>query len=129
MIAPPVRVPASPTGMTPPPSRTRPSIHPVHPTPPGSARVGLAVAALGVVFGDLGTSPLYTLQECLSGPHGIAPTDANVMGVLSLIFWSLMMVVTVKYMFFLMRADNGGEGGIMALLALAPGKYRNPAPG
>jgi KUP system potassium uptake protein len=100
-----------------------------HPTPPGSARVGLAVAALGVVFGDLGTSPLYTLQECLSGPHGIAPTDANVMGVLSLIFWSLMMVVTVKYMFFLMRADNGGEGGIMALLALAPGKYRNPAPG
>jgi KUP system potassium uptake protein len=102
----------------------------VHVAPPGGgARASLAIAALGVVFGDLGTSPLYTLQECLSGPHGIVPTDANVMGVLSLIFWSLVMVVTVKYMFFLMRADNGGEGGIMALLALAPPRHRNPAPG
>src|SRR5215831_18851994 len=80
-----------------PPSRTRPSIHQKHSTARGG-QVGLAVAALGVVFGDLGTSPLYTLQECLSGPHGVAPTDANVMGVLSLVFWSLMMVVTVKYM-------------------------------
>ncbi|MEI9947549.1 MAG: KUP/HAK/KT family potassium transporter [Pseudomonadota bacterium] len=69
-----------------------------------------AVAALGVVFGDLGTSPLYTLQECLSGRHGVGPSNANVMGVLSLIFWSLFLVVTVKYLLFLMRADNGGRG-------------------
>ena len=89
----------------------------------------LAVAALGVVFGDLGTSPLYTLQECLSGPNGVDPSDANVMGVLSLIFWSLMMVITFKYLMFLMRADNGGEGGIMALLALAPERFRSGVPG
>jgi len=91
--------------------------------------VTLAVAALGVVFGDLGTSPLYTLQECLSGPNGVDPSDANVMGVLSLIFWSLMMVITFKYLMFLMRADNGGEGGIMALLALAPERFRSGVPG
>ncbi|MFO0614202.1 MAG: KUP/HAK/KT family potassium transporter [Polyangiaceae bacterium] len=91
--------------------------------------VGLALVALGVVFGDLGTSPLYTLQECLSGAHGIAPTDANVLGVLSLVFWSLMLVVTLKYTWVLMRADNGGEGGILALLALAPARLRSPGPG
>jgi len=91
--------------------------------------VALAVAALGVVFGDLGTSPLYTLQECLSGPHGIPPTNPNILGVLSLIFWSLTLVVTLKYLLFLMRADNGGEGGIMALLALAPARFRSAAPG
>jgi KUP system potassium uptake protein len=116
-------------GTASPPSHTRPSIHPVHTAPPGRARAALAIAALGVVFGDLGTSPLYTLQECFSGPHGIAPTDANVMGVLSLVFWSLTLVVTLKYLLFLMRADNGGEGGIMALLALAPPRHRNPKPG
>jgi KUP system potassium uptake protein len=111
------------------PSRARRSIHPGHPAPVEGARAALAIAALGVVFGDLGTSPLYTLQECLSGRHGVAPTDANVMGVLSLVFWSMTLVVTVKYMFFLMRADNGGEGGIMALLALAPERQRSPGPG
>lgn len=114
---------------TPTSPRTRRSIRPVRSAPLGGARLGPAVAALGVVFGDLGTSPLYALQECLSGPHGVSPSDANVMGVLSLVFWSLMLVVTAKYMFFLMRADNGGEGGIMALLALVPARYRNPAPG
>jgi KUP system potassium uptake protein len=113
----------------PPPSRLPKSIHPAHMKAEGGTRVGLAVAALGVVFGDLGTSPLYTLQECLAGPHGVSPTDANVMGVLSLVFWSLMLVVTMKYMFFLMRADNAGEGGIMALLALAPERHRSPPPG
>src|SRR5258706_10781947 len=86
----------------------------------------LVIAALGVVFGDLGTSPLYTLQECL-GPGHAAPTPENVLGVLSLIFWSLTLVVTVKYLLFLMRADNDGEGGIMALLALAPERLRSPA--
>jgi KUP system potassium uptake protein len=112
----------------PPTTRVSQSIHPAPHADP-SKRAALALAALGVVFGDLGTSPLYTLQECLASPHGIAPTEANVMGVLSLVFWSLTMVVTVKYLVFLMRADNGGEGGIMALLALAPPRYRNPRPG
>ncbi len=115
-------------------SISRPSINPrtirgAQAAPAKSAGVSLAVAALGVVFGDLGTSPLYTLQECLSGPHGFGPSNANVMGVLSLIFWSLFMVVTLKYLLFLMRADNGGEGGIMALLALAPERFRSAAPG
>ncbi|HVY31912.1 MAG TPA: KUP/HAK/KT family potassium transporter [Polyangiaceae bacterium] len=113
---------------SPPPSRTRSSIYP-QPAVEHGGRAALAVAALGIVFGDLGTSPLYTLQECLSGPHGIAPTDAHVLGVLSLIFWSLTLVVTVKYLAFMMRADNDGEGGIMALLALTPKQRQNPAPG
>ena len=79
----------------------------------------LCLGALGVVFGDIGTSPLYTLKECLraSGPH---PGSSDVYGVLSLIFWSLTMVVTVKYLGYIMRADNKGEGGIFALLALVP---------
>jgi KUP system potassium uptake protein len=105
------------------------TIHSARPVSADSARVGLTVAALGVVFGDLGTSPLYTLQECLFGPHGVQPSNANIMGVLSLIFWSLMMVITLKYLLFLMRADNGGEGGIMALLALAPERFRTAMPG
>jgi KUP system potassium uptake protein len=84
----------------------------------------LALAALGVVFGDIGTSPLYALKECVSKEHGVAPTPENVLGVLSLIFWALMMVVTVKYLTFIMRADNQGEGGILALLALVPDKLR-----
>ncbi len=81
---------------------------------------GLVVCAIGVVFGDIGTSPLYTLQECLTGKHGVPPDRENVFGVVSLIVWSVTMVVTVKYLGFLMRADNRGEGGIMALLALVP---------
>jgi KUP system potassium uptake protein len=85
---------------------------------------GLALAALGVVFGDIGTSPLYALKECVSKEHGVAPTPDNVLGLLSLIFWALTMVVTVKYLTFIMRADNGGEGGILALLALVPEKLR-----
>ena len=80
----------------------------------------LTLMALGVVFGDIGTSPLYALRECFSGEHGVEPTHANVLGVLSLVFWSLTMVVTVKYLTFIMRADNQGEGGILALLALVP---------
>jgi KUP system potassium uptake protein len=78
----------------------------------------LAVAALGVVFGDIGTSPLYAIRECFIGPHAVAVTPANVVGVLSLVFWSLTVVISIKYLVFVMRADNEGEGGIFALLAL-----------
>jgi KUP system potassium uptake protein len=90
----------------------------------GGSIGALALAALGVVFGDIGTSPLYALKECLGKEHGVAPTHENVLGLLSLIFWALMMVVTVKYLTFIMRADNQGEGGILALLALVPEKLR-----
>ncbi|MFE0501311.1 potassium transporter Kup [Lysobacter soli] len=79
---------------------------------------GLMLAALGVVFGDLATSPLYSLQEAF-GSHGVRPTPANVLGVVSLAFWALVGVVSLKYVLLIMRADNKGEGGIMALLALA----------
>ena len=78
----------------------------------------LALTAMGVVFGDIGTSPLYALRECFSGPHGIEPTPANILGVLSLVFWALILVISVKYVLFVMRADNRGEGGILALMAL-----------
>ena len=78
----------------------------------------LALGALGVVYGDIGTSPLYSVQTTF-GTHGITPDPANILGVLSLIFWSLVMVVSLKYVVFIMGADNRGEGGIMALLALA----------
>ena len=78
----------------------------------------LVVAAIGVVFGDIGTSPLYTLRECFTGAHGLPLTEANVYGILSVVFWALMIVVTLKYVTLIMRADNRGEGGIMALTAL-----------
>jgi KUP system potassium uptake protein len=78
----------------------------------------LSIAAIGVVFGDIGTSPLYTMREAFSPRYGLAPSAENVLGVLSLIFWALMIVVTAKYVFFMMRANNRGEGGMMALLAL-----------
>jgi KUP system potassium uptake protein len=79
----------------------------------------LAFGAVGVVFGDIGTSPLYTLQEVFSSKYGLGVAHASVLGVLSLVFWALLLVVTLKYVMFVMRADNHGEGGIMALLALA----------
>jgi KUP system potassium uptake protein len=79
----------------------------------------LALAALGVVFGDIGTSPLYALHVCFAQPGGLAPTPDNVFGVLSLVFWSLIVVVSVKYVIFVMRADLNGEGGILALMSLA----------
>jgi KUP system potassium uptake protein len=95
---------------------------------PGGNLGALSLAALGVVFGDIGTSPLYTLHECTT-EHGAAPTPQNILGVLSLIFWSLTMVVTVKYLTFVMRADNQGEGGILALLALIPERLRTTRSG
>ena len=88
----------------------------------GEARAGLGVlslGALGVVFGDIGTSPLYALQAAFSPADNLRVTQANVLGILSLFFWSLIVVVTVKYVLFVMRADNHGEGGVMALMALA----------
>jgi KUP system potassium uptake protein len=78
----------------------------------------LLVGAIGVVFGDIGTSPLYTLRECFTGPHGVPLTQDNILGILSVVFWAIMIVVTFKYVSLIMRADNRGEGGIMALTAL-----------
>jgi KUP system potassium uptake protein len=80
--------------------------------------VPLALGALGVVYGDIGTSPLYAMRECFSGPHGLVPEPLEVYGVLSLIFWSLVLVISIKYCAIVLRADNRGEGGILALLAL-----------
>ena len=82
----------------------------------------LILSALGVVFGDIGTSPLYALRECFDGVHAIPVTVGNVYGVLSLVFWSLIITVSVKYVLFVMRADNEGEGGILALVALVRGR-------
>jgi KUP system potassium uptake protein len=79
----------------------------------------LTIGALGVVYGDIGTSPLYALRECFAGPHAVALSPEHVLGVLSLVFWSLLLVVVVKYLVLIMRVDNQGEGGILALLSLA----------
>ncbi|MES2521927.1 MAG: potassium transporter Kup [Gemmatimonadota bacterium] len=76
------------------------------------------MAALGVVYGDIGTSPIYALRESLHGAHGVAASTANVLGLLSLIFWALIIVISIKYLIFVMRADNCGEGGMIALTAL-----------
>jgi KUP system potassium uptake protein len=81
----------------------------------------LAIGALGVVYGDIGTSPLYAVRECFSSSHGVAINQINLLGVASLIFWSLIIVVSIKYVGFILRADNQGEGGIFALLSLILG--------
>jgi KUP system potassium uptake protein len=86
----------------------------------------LAIAAVGVVYGDIGTSPLYALRECFHGSHAVPVTPANVLGVLSLIVYSLVLVISIKYIAIVMRADNQGEGGILALTALIPPR-RNSA--
>lgn len=78
----------------------------------------LAVASIGVVFGDIGTSPLYAIKACFHGKHAITPSMPNILGVLSLIFWSMAVVVSIKYVIFILRADNRGEGGIFALISL-----------
>ncbi|HOC60884.1 MAG TPA: potassium transporter Kup [Smithellaceae bacterium] len=78
----------------------------------------LALGSIGVVFGDIGTSPLYTIKECFHGIHAINPSMANVLGVLSLIFWSMIIVVSIKYVIFILKTDNRGEGGIFALLGI-----------
>jgi KUP system potassium uptake protein len=92
-----------------------------------SSQVALTLGALGIVFGDIGTSPLYAMHEVFVGPHPMSPSPIAVYGVISLVFWTLMIIVTIKYVSFIMRANNEGEGGIMALIALvqrAPLKTR-----
>ena len=90
--------------------------------------IRLALAALGVVYGDIGTSPLYAVRECFNGPHAVSLNEINLFGVVSLIFWSLTIVVTVKYVGFILRADNRGEGGIFALLGLIMGSHAKLSP-
>jgi KUP system potassium uptake protein len=86
----------------------------------------MSLAALGVVFGDISTSPIYAIRECFHGEYGIAPNHGNITGVLSLMFWALVMIVCVKYLIFVFRADNKGEGGVIALTALIRGEsYRS----
>ena len=96
---------------------------------PGGAHHGplpaLALAAIGIVFGDIGTSPLYTMTTVFHPTNGLALNPANVVGVVSLILWSLMIVVSLKYVTLILRANNHGEGGIMALLALAASSVAN----
>jgi KUP system potassium uptake protein len=87
--------------------------------------IAIVVGALGVVFGDIGTSPLYALRECFSPIHGIAVSPDNILGLLSLIFWCLALIITVKYVGIVLEADNRGEGGILALSALLVGASRN----
>ena len=86
--------------------------------PKEHATTAVGLAALGVVYGDIGTSPLYAIRECFHGPHAVAVTEGNVLGVLSLVIWSLVLVVSIKYVVVLLNADNKGEGGILALMTL-----------
>lgn len=112
------------------PSRATSRSHAVHghqaaKTPREVAAMSLG--ALGVVYGDIGTSPLYAINEC-TGPHGVAATPENIFGILSLVFWALVLVICVKYLAYVLRADNKGEGGILSLAALVagPGGARGP---
>src|SRR5918997_151660 len=93
--------------------------HPHTARPAGRYLAILSLTALGIVYGDIGTSPLYAMRECFHGPHAIRATPDNIFGVLSLIFWALIIIISVKYCVFVLRADNHGEGGILALTALA----------
>ena len=118
--------------------RARPPSPELHETPAGPSepdrpvkalnrRWALALGALGVVYGDIGTSPLYAFRECFSGNRHLTVTEANVLGILSLIVWSLVLVVSLKYLLYVMRADNRGEGGILALLTLVAPRLANPS--
>lgn len=100
---------------------------PEHSAAGGRRLLPLTVTALGVVYGDIGTSPLYAMRECFFGSHGVPPTHENVLGVLSLIVYALLLVISVKYVLIVMRADNQGEGGILALTSLVPGRKGEPA--
>ncbi len=91
---------------------------PIRTSPQSSRTCGLALLALGVVFGDIGTSPLYALRECFLGPHAVQASKENVLGIVSLILWTIILIVSVKYIIVVLRADNRGEGGILALMAL-----------
>jgi KUP system potassium uptake protein len=121
MSAPPSAVPTDPAVPQAPAAGVAPLHHPLHHPDqhPTGRRLGLlTLTALGVVYGDIGTSPLYAMLECFKPVYGLTPTVGNVHGVLSLIVWSLVLVVSVKYVAFILRADNKGEGGVFALLAL-----------
>jgi KUP system potassium uptake protein len=100
---------------------------PIIRSPKDLARLGLA--ALGVVYGDIGTSPLYALKECFNPAHGVTPALENVLGVLSLVFWALTLIISFKYISFVLRADNHGDGGILALLALVTEQRSHPRKG
>jgi len=122
--APAPEVPAAPAATEPPPAAAEPA-HAPHAAPRGRELALISLGALGVVYGDIGTSPLYAIKECLAwapdgklSPHAVPPTFENVTGVLSLMFWALLLVVCLKYLAFVLRADNKGEGGILALAAL-----------
>ena len=93
--------------------------HIIRRQPRGRYLLILSLASLGVVYGDIGTSPLYAMRECFHGPHAITPSASNILGVLSLVFWALVIVISIKYLVFVLRADNHGEGGILSLTALA----------
>ena len=95
------------------------------PVPPATPLAVLTLTALGVVYGDIGTSPLYAIRECFSGRYGFTPDRVNVYGALSLVVWAIILMVAIKYIVFILRADNKGEGGILALLALV--LQREPA--
>src|SRR5258708_29309973 len=101
------------------PQNPHPTATPAHPR--GRYLARLSLLALGVVYGDIGTSPLYALQQAFHGQHGIPVTPGSVLGVLSLIFWALILIVTVKYHIVIIRADNKGEGGVLALMAMVQG--------
>jgi KUP system potassium uptake protein len=115
--------PADPEPQSPaPPPPTPQSPHTDH-----GRLLPLTLTALGVVYGDIGTSPLYALRECFFGSHSVPPTHDNVLGVLSLIIYALVLVISVKYVAIVMRADNQGEGGVLALTSLIPGRTGAPA--
>lgn len=111
-----------------PAERGRPAVAVTRPAQSKRRLALLCLASLGIVYGDIGTSPLYALRECFYGVHAVPPTQANVLGVLSLILWSLLLIISVKYLALILRADNRGEGGILALATLVSdvarrGKY------
>ncbi len=99
-----------------------------HSTHPNPSRLGaLAVGALGIVYGDIGTSPLYAFKEAFTGPHGLAPTELNILAALSAFFWAMMLIISIKYVWIVLKFDNDGEGGVLALTALAH-RISNKAP-
>lgn len=104
--------------MTPPPSGSQ-----IEPSPRG--KHAAVLGALGIVFGDIGTSPLYAMRECFTGRHGLPAEPAIILGVVSMVFWTLMLVISLKYMALVLRADNKGEGGILALMALVTAHFRS----
>jgi KUP system potassium uptake protein len=106
---------------------TRRAATAAHPAAHGAGAAGLALGALGVVFGDIGTSPLYALQAVFAIDHrAVQPTRSDVYGVISLVFWAILLIVSIKYVVFILRADNDGEGGIMAMAALIRERVKAP---